>query len=130
LGVEIDPQDDDHGVGPSRRPTVLIKERTAASNDSGLQFDANLLWLSSIASVLFFWRSKALSPSRSNGCWVAVAACSTLGFAYQGSQHLSNRACEDYNHMLDEQAKARQASTPALLRSVFACPYFSHALEL
>ena len=51
-------------------------------------------------------------------------------WSYLRSHFLSNRAYEDYDHMLDEQAKAWQTLTPALLKSVCACPYLSHVVEV
>jgi transposase len=50
-------------------------------------------------------------------------------WGYLRSHYLSNRAYKDYDHMLDEQSKAWRSLTPALLKSVCACPYLSHALE-
>jgi len=47
-------------------------------------------------------------------------------WSYLRSHFLSNRAYENYDHMLDEQAKAWQTLTPTLLKSVCACPYLSH----
>jgi len=51
-------------------------------------------------------------------------------WSYLRSHFLSNRAYEDYDHMLDEQAKAWQTLTPTLLKSVCACPYLSHVVEV
>jgi putative transposase len=47
-------------------------------------------------------------------------------WAYLRSHYLSNRAYEDYRHLLDAGAEAWQQLTPELLRSVCACSYLTH----
>ncbi|MGH9669106.1 MAG: IS630 family transposase [Terriglobales bacterium] len=47
-------------------------------------------------------------------------------WAYLRSHYLSNRAFDDYRHLLDAGAEAWQQLTPDLLRSVCACPYLRH----
>ncbi len=47
-------------------------------------------------------------------------------WAYLRGHYLSNRAYEDYNHLLDAGAEAWQKLTPELLRTVCACPYLTH----
>jgi transposase len=44
-------------------------------------------------------------------------------FGYLRSHYLSNRAYDDYQHLLDAGAEAYRDLTPALLRSVCACDY-------
>jgi transposase len=44
-------------------------------------------------------------------------------FGYLRSHYLSNRAYDDYQHLLDAGAEAWRDLTPALLRSVCACDY-------
>jgi transposase len=50
-------------------------------------------------------------------------------WAYLRSHYLSNRAYEDYRHLLDAGAEAWQQLTPELLRSVCACPYLTPEIE-
>jgi len=50
-------------------------------------------------------------------------------WGYLRSHYLSNRAYENYQHLLDAGAQAWQQLTPERLRSVCACPYLSHELE-
>lgn len=52
-----------------------------------------------------------------------------LLWAYLRSHYLSNRAYDDYRHLLDAGAEAWQQLTPEVLRSVCACPYLTHDLE-
>jgi transposase len=47
-------------------------------------------------------------------------------WAYLRSHYLSNRAYDDYQHLLDAGAEAWQQLTPDILRSVCACPYLTH----
>lgn len=47
-------------------------------------------------------------------------------WAYLRDHFLSNRAYDDYRHLLDAGAEAWQALTPEVLRSVCACPYLTH----
>ena len=44
-------------------------------------------------------------------------------WAYLRSHYLSNRAYDDYQHLLDAGAEAWRELTPELLRSVCACDY-------
>jgi hypothetical protein len=44
-------------------------------------------------------------------------------WGYLRSHHLSNRAYEDYRHLLDASAQAWQQLTPETLRSVCSCSY-------
>jgi transposase len=46
-------------------------------------------------------------------------------FGYLRSHSLSNRAYDDYQHLLDASAEAWRDLTPALLRSVCACDYLA-----
>lgn len=46
-------------------------------------------------------------------------------WAYLRSHYLSNRAYDDYQHLLDAGARAWQQLTPEVLRSVCACPYLA-----
>ena len=50
-------------------------------------------------------------------------------WAYVRSHYLSNRAYDDYQHLLDAGAHAWQQLTPELLRTVCACPYLTPELE-
>jgi transposase len=50
-------------------------------------------------------------------------------WAYLRSHFLSNRAYENYQHLLDAGAAAWQQLTPELLRSVCACDYLTHEVE-
>ena len=50
-------------------------------------------------------------------------------WAYLRRRYLSNRAYEDYQHLLDAGAAAWQELTPAVLRSVCACDYVGHEVE-
>ena len=47
-------------------------------------------------------------------------------WAYLRSHYLSNRAFEDYDHLLAAGAEAWQQLTPERLRSVCACSYLTH----
>jgi len=47
-------------------------------------------------------------------------------WAYLRSHHLSNRAYEDYKHLLDAGAQAWQCLTPERLSTVCACSYLTH----
>jgi transposase len=47
-------------------------------------------------------------------------------WAYLRQHHLSNRAYEGYQHLLDAGAQAWQRLTPAILRSVCNCTYLTH----
>lgn len=50
-------------------------------------------------------------------------------WAYLRRHYLSNRAYEDYQHLLDAGAAAWQQLTPHVLRSVCACDYIGHEVE-
>lgn len=50
-------------------------------------------------------------------------------WAYLRSHYLSNRAYDDYQHLLDARAAAWQQLTPDVLRSVCACDYVRHEVE-
>lgn len=50
-------------------------------------------------------------------------------WAYLRGHFLSNRAYDDYRHLLDAGAEAWQQLTPQLLRTVCACPYLTPELE-
>ncbi len=50
-------------------------------------------------------------------------------WAYMRSHYLSNRAYENYKHLLDAGAAAWQKLTPELLRSVCACTYLTHEIQ-
>jgi transposase len=50
-------------------------------------------------------------------------------WAYLRSHYLSNRAYENYQHLLDAGAAAWQQLTPELLRTVCACDYIRHEVE-
>lgn len=47
-------------------------------------------------------------------------------WAYLRGHFLSNRAYDDYDHLLDAGAEAWQRLTPQRLRSVCACSYLTH----
>ena len=49
-------------------------------------------------------------------------------WAYLRSHYLSNRAYDDYQHLLDAGAEAWQQLTPEVLRSVCACPYLEREI--
>jgi hypothetical protein len=49
---------------------------------------------------------------------------------YLRSHHLSNRAYDDYDHLLDAGSAAWRALTPDVLKSVCACPYLERASQL
>ncbi|CAA9392403.1 MAG: hypothetical protein AVDCRST_MAG64-1247 [uncultured Phycisphaerae bacterium] len=46
------------------------------------------------------------------------------------SHHLSNRAYDDYDHLLDAGSEAWRRLTPEVIRSVCACPYLERAGQL
>lgn len=48
---------------------------------------------------------------------------------YLRSHHLSNRACTDYDHLLDAATEAYRMLTPEVLRTVSACPYLERAQQ-
>ena len=48
-------------------------------------------------------------------------------WGYLRSHYLSNRAYEDYQHLLDAGSEAWRELTPAVLRSVCACEYIAEA---
>jgi len=50
-------------------------------------------------------------------------------WAYLRSHYLSNRAYDDYEHLLDAGADAWQQLTPQVLKSVCACPYLTPEKE-
>ena len=50
-------------------------------------------------------------------------------WAYLRSHYLSNRAYDDYRHLLDAGAEAWRTLTPELLRTVCACPYLTHEVK-
>ena len=50
-------------------------------------------------------------------------------WAYLRSHYLSNRAYDDYDHLLAASAEAWQHLTPELLRSVCACDYTTREIE-
>jgi transposase len=50
-------------------------------------------------------------------------------WGYLRSHYLSNRAYENYQHLLDAGAAAWQQLTPDVLRSVCACDYIRHKVE-
>ena len=49
-------------------------------------------------------------------------------WGYLRSHYLSNRAYDDYRHLLDAGARAWQQLTPETLRSVCACPYLEREI--
>lgn len=49
-------------------------------------------------------------------------------WAYLRSHYLSNRAYDDYQHLLDAGADAWQQLTPDTLKSVCACNYLEHEI--
>ena len=49
-------------------------------------------------------------------------------WAYLRSHYLSNRAYDDYQHLLDAGAQAWQQLTPDVLRTVCACPYLEREI--
>jgi transposase len=49
---------------------------------------------------------------------------------YLRSHHLSNRAYDDYDHLLDAGSEAWRRLTPEVIRSVCACPYLERAGQL
>lgn len=49
-------------------------------------------------------------------------------WAYLRSHYLSNRAYDDYQHLLDAGARAWQQLTPDVLRTVCACPYLEREI--
>ena|GEM_PF-6113405 len=51
-------------------------------------------------------------------------------WAYLRSQSLSNRACDDDDHIFDASAEARQRLTPRRLRSVCAYTCLTHEVIL
>lgn len=50
-------------------------------------------------------------------------------WGYLRSHFLSNRAYDNYRHLLDAGTEARQHLTPELLRTVCACPYLTPEIE-
>lgn len=50
-------------------------------------------------------------------------------WAYLRSHFLSNRAYDDYQHLLDAGAEAWQRLTPELLTTVCACDYLPHEIH-
>lgn len=50
-------------------------------------------------------------------------------WAYMRSHYLSNRAYENYKHLLDAGAQAWQKLTPERLRSVCGCAYLTHEIQ-
>lgn len=50
-------------------------------------------------------------------------------WGYLRSHYLSNRAYENYQHLLDAGTAAWQQLTPEVLRSVCACDYIRHEVE-
>lgn len=50
-------------------------------------------------------------------------------WAYLRSHYLSNRAFDDYRHLLDAGAAAWQELAPETLKSVCACTYLSHEIQ-
>lgn len=50
-------------------------------------------------------------------------------WAYLRSHYLSNRAYDDYQHLLDAGADAWQQLTPELLQSLCSCDYITHGVE-
>ena len=46
------------------------------------------------------------------------------------SHHLSNRAYDDYDHLVDAGTEAWRRLTPAVLKSVCGCPYLERAGQL
>jgi transposase len=50
-------------------------------------------------------------------------------WAYMRGHFLSNRAYDDYQHLLDAGAEAWQKLTPELLQTVCACDYLSHEVD-
>ncbi|HXH26047.1 MAG TPA: transposase [Vicinamibacterales bacterium] len=51
-------------------------------------------------------------------------------WAWMRSHHLANRACRDYDHLLQAGAEAWQSLTPKRLRSLCRCSYLTHRKEL
>ena len=51
-------------------------------------------------------------------------------WAYLRSHHLSNRAYDDYRHLLDAGAEAWQQLTQEVLRTVCACGYLTPEIEV
>ena len=49
---------------------------------------------------------------------------------YLRSHHLSNRAYDDYDHLLDAGTAAWRALTPEVIKSVCACPYLERAGQI
>lgn len=50
-------------------------------------------------------------------------------WGYLRSRYLSNRAYDDYQHLLDAGAAAWRELTPERLWTVCACPYLTHEVE-
>lgn len=50
-------------------------------------------------------------------------------WAYLRARYLSNRAYDDYQHLLDAGANAWRKLTPEILRSVCACDYITHEIQ-
>jgi transposase len=48
---------------------------------------------------------------------------------YLRSHHPSNRACDDYDHLVDASSEAWQKLTPELIRTLCACPYLTRAIQ-